>query len=122
MPQSFTSLIGGLLNAFPLSSCLRIIWILFTGTGYAQTFTGTLDGYWSYNTNTPAFQLNSFRAFDIRAQAFSLNYGELAVAYKPNDVGFRVDVGFGDAADIVLRNTGDSQTWRHIQQSFPTHR
>jgi hypothetical protein len=97
-----------------------IIWILFTGTGFAQTFTGTLDGYWSYNTNTPAFQLNSFRAFDIHDQAFSLNYGELAVAYKPKDVGFRVDVGFGDAADIVLRNTGDSQTWRHIQQAYLT--
>ena len=22
-----------------------VIWLLFTGTGYAQTFTGTLDGY-----------------------------------------------------------------------------
>jgi Putative beta-barrel porin-2, OmpL-like. bbp2 len=97
-----------------------IIWLLFTGTGFAQSFTGTLDGYWSYNTNTPAFQLNSFRAFDIHDQAFSMNYGELAVAYKPKDVGFRVDVGFGDAADIVLRNTGDSQTWRHIQQAYIT--
>jgi putative OmpL-like beta-barrel porin-2 len=31
-----------------------------------------------------------------------------------------VDVGFGDADDIVLRNTGDSQTWRHIQQAYVT--
>jgi len=46
-----------------------IIWILFAGTGFAQTITGTLDGDWSYNTNTPAFQLNSFRAFDIHDQA-----------------------------------------------------
>jgi hypothetical protein len=97
-----------------------VIWILFTGTGYAQTFTGTLDAYASYNTNTPAFRLNSFRAFDIHDQTFSMNYGELAIEYKPKDVGFRVDVGFGDAADVVIRNTGDSQTWRNIQQAYLT--
>jgi len=97
-----------------------VIWILFTGTGYSQTFTGTLDGYWSYNTNTPAFQLNSFRAFDVHDQSFSLNYGELAVSYKPKDVGFRVDFGFGDAAEIVNRNPADKITWRNFQQAYIT--
>jgi hypothetical protein len=57
-----------------------IIWVLFAETAFAQTFTGTLDGYWSYNTNTAAFQLNCFRAFDIDDQAFSMNYGEVAVS------------------------------------------
>jgi hypothetical protein len=97
-----------------------VIWILFTGTGYSQSFTGTLDGYWSYNTNTPAFQLNRFRAFDIHDQSFSLNYGELAVDYKPKDVGFRVDIGFGDASEIVNRNPADKIIWRNIQQAYVT--
>jgi hypothetical protein len=44
---------------------------------------------------------NPYRAFDVRDQSFALQYGEIAIDYKPNNVGFRADVGFGDAADIV---------------------
>ena len=100
-----------------------VVLALSAGTGYAQTFSGTVDGYWSYNSNTPndptipnGPRANQFRAFDIRDQSFSLNYGELAIEYKPNNVGVRVDVGFGDAADIVSP-TGWS---RHIQQAYIT--
>jgi hypothetical protein len=41
-----------------------VIWILLAGTAFAQTFTGTLDGYWSYNTNRTGFNqdLQSFTA------------------------------------------------------------
>jgi len=95
-----------------------IVSVLSAGTGYSQTVTGTLDGYWSYNNNTPAFRLNTVRAFDIKDQSFSMNYGELALDYKPAEVGVRVDVGFGDAADIVHRNPADNQIWRHIQQAY----
>jgi hypothetical protein len=95
-----------------------VIWVLTAGTGYSQTITGMLDGYWSYNNNTPAFRLNSNRAFDIKDQSFSMNYGELAVDYKPAEVGVRIDIGFGDAADIVHRNPADNQIWRHIQQAY----
>ena len=98
---------------------------LSTGTGYAQTFTGTVDGYWSYNSNTPdnpvGSHTNSYRAFDFRDQTFSLNYGELAVDYKPNDIGVRVDIGFGDAADAVHAFEPAGQNlWRHIQQAYIT--
>jgi len=94
---------------------------LSAGTGYAQTFTGTVDGYWSYNGNTPiqgGQRVNPGRAFDLYDQAFSLNYGELAVDYKPNNVGIRVDVGFGDAAEVVHYN--ETNIWRHIQQAYIT--
>ena len=105
--------------------------VLSAGTGYAQTFTGTLDGYWSINTITPingitptnpgGNRFNNFRAFDFRDQTFSLNYGEIAVDYKPNDVGIRVDIGFGDAADVVHSFEPAGQNlWRHIQQAYVT--
>lgn len=97
-----------------------VIWVLCAGTGYAQTLKGTLDGYWSYNTNTPVFRFNALRAFDVNDQAFSLNYGELAVNYTNNNVGFRVDIGFGDAAERIHSNPADTQIWRHIQQAFIT--
>jgi hypothetical protein len=98
-----------------------IVLALSAGTGYAQTFTGTIDGYWSYNSNTPVKagqRVNVGRAFDLYDQAFSLNYGELAVDYKPNNVGIRVDVGFGDAAEVVHSN--EVNIWRHIQQAYIT--
>ena len=98
-----------------------IVLALSAGTGYAQTFTGTIDGYWSYNGNTPVQggqRVNVGRAFDLYDQAFSLNYGELAVDYKPNNVGLRVDVGFGDAAEVVHYN--EVNIWRHIQQAYIT--
>ena len=109
--------------------------ILAAGTGYAQTFTGTLDGYWSYNSITPidptsdrltnfdptGDRFNNLRAFDTRDRTFSLNYGEIAMEYKPNDVGIRVDIGFGDAADVVHAfEPGGLNEWRHIQQAYLT--
>jgi hypothetical protein len=98
--------------------------ILSAGTGYSQTFTGLLDGYYSYNTNTPNLggnRFNKYRAFDQRDQAFSLNYGEIAVDYKPMDVGFRVDIGFGDAVDVVnFSEPSGPDLWRHIQQAYIT--
>jgi hypothetical protein len=98
-----------------------IVLALSAGTGYAQTFTGMVDGYWSYNGNTPISggqRVNVGRAFDLYDQAFSLNYGELAVDYKPNNVGIRADIGFGDAAEVVHYN--ETNIWRHIQQAYLT--
>jgi hypothetical protein len=98
-----------------------IVLALSATAGYAQTFTGTLDGYWSYNGNTPVIggqRVNALRAFDLYDQAFSFNYGELAVDYKPNNVGFRADIGFGDTAEAVHYNETD--IWRHIQQAYIT--
>jgi hypothetical protein len=97
-----------------------VIWVAFTGIGHSQTFTGMLDGYWSYNLNTPVFRFNNLRAFDVNDQAFSLNYGELAVDYKPGDVGIRVDLGFGDAAERIHSNPADTDIWRHFQQAYIT--
>jgi hypothetical protein len=96
-----------------------VVLVLSAGTGYAQTFTGMVDGYWNYASNKPKDPNTSqFRAFDVRNESFALNYAELAVDYKPNNFGVRVDVGFGDAADIV--NASGSSTWRHIQQAYIT--
>ena len=103
---------------------------LSAGTGFAQTFSGTVDGYWLYNSITPhnaggsCFSnpdtCNQYRAFDINDQSFSLNYGELTVEYKPNNVGIRVDFGFGDAAEVVNNNSNDGSYLRHITQAYLT--
>jgi hypothetical protein len=101
-----------------------VLLILCAVPGYSQTFTGLLDGYYSYNTNTPDLggtRFNNYRAFDTRDQAFSFNYGEIAVDYKPMDVGLRVDIGFGDTADAVHAfEPAGQDLWRYIQQAYIT--
>lgn len=101
-----------------------IVFAVSTGIGFSQTITATLDGYYGYNFNKPNVggdRVNDFRAFDFRDQTFSLSYGEVAVDYKPNNVGIRVDLGFGDTADIVHAfEPGDKNLWRHIQQAYVT--
>jgi hypothetical protein len=101
-----------------------VLLLLCAVPGYSQTFTGLLDGYYSYNNNTPDLggtRFNNYRAFDTRDQAFSFNYGEIAVDYKPMDVGLRVDIGFGDTADAVHASEPAGQDlWRYIQQAYIT--
>jgi hypothetical protein len=101
-----------------------IVFGLSTGIGFSQTFTGTIDGYYSFNFNKPIVggqRVNDLRAFDTRDQSFSLNYGEIAVDYKPNNVGVHADIGFGDAADVVhAAEPGGQNLWRHIQQAYIT--
>ena len=103
-----------------------VVLALSAGTGFAQTFKGTFDGYWEYNTITPRNaptreeRRNQYRAFDIRDQSFSLNYAEVSVDYKPNQVGMHIDWGFGDAADVVNVNANDLEFLRYVQQAYLT--
>src|SRR4051794_27197541 len=81
-----------------------VAFVLLAGTAQAQTFTGTLDGYYSGNFNDQTGRKNAGRAFDFRNNEFSLNYGEVAIeqkAEKGKAVGYRFDLGFGDAAKVV---------------------
>jgi len=100
------------------------VFLLLAGTALAQTFTGTLDGYYSGNFNNNTHRKNGYRAFDTTNNEFSLNYAELAVerkAEKGKPVGYRVDIGFGDAAKIV--NAAEPSTaafYEHIQQAYVT--
>ena len=97
-----------------------MVLVLCTGSGFSQTITGTLDRHWSYNSNNHATPINSFRAFDLSDQPFFVNSGELVMDYKPKDVGVRVDISFGDAAEIVHNNVADRNIWRHVEQAYIT--
>lgn len=112
------------LRTFAVS--LVMVFLLFTGTAFSQTFTGLFDGYYGYNFNKPANQNNQFvngtpsRAFDINSQMFSLNYAEIAVEQKPSPVGYRFDFGFGDTARVVNSSEPSTADLQHIQQAFVT--
>lgn len=64
-------------------------------------FSGTIDGYYSLNFNHPASGVNSLRNFDDRAGSISLNMAELTLKHDPDPIGFRVDLGFGRAFDVM---------------------
>ena len=99
--------------------CFGFVFLLMTGTALSQSFTGTIDGYYSGNFNDLTRRTNALRAFDIRNNEFSLNYAELAIEDKSKPVGYRVDLGFGDAAGIV--NSFEPSTTaflEHLQQAY----
>ena len=64
-------------------------------------FSGLVDGYYSLNFNHPSSKSNSLRNFDARANQFSLNMAKLTLEHSPGPVGFRVDLGFGKAFEII---------------------
>ena len=109
-----------------LAISLLLVFLLFTGTAFSQTFTGLFDGYYGYNFNKPANQTNQFingtasRAFDVNHQMFSLNYAELAIEQKASPVGYRFDFGFGDTARVVNSAEPSTADLQHIQQAFVT--
>jgi hypothetical protein len=57
------------------------------------------DGYWLHNFDDPASGRNQLRAFDFTT-GFALNYLRLTLAHRPGRVGFRLDAGIGNTADI----------------------
>ena len=95
-----------------------VIFLLMAGTGFSQTFVGTIDGYYGYNFNKPGSSANVYRNFDVNHNQFSLNYAELAIEQKPSPVGFRFDIGYGDAARIVHAGEPGGPHYQYIQQAY----
>src|SRR5262245_38887720 len=83
--------------------------------------TGFVDVYYGYNFNKTA---PTFRTFDVQHNTFSLNLAEVAFAKAPTSdspVGFRADLDFGKAADLVAYfepESGGQEIYKHIQQGY----
>ena len=97
------------------------VFFLMAGTAFSQSFVGFIDGYYGYNFNKPGSGQNLYRNFDFNHNQFSLNYAELAVEQKPGTdsvLGFRADIGFGDAAKAVHAAEPGGTHWQYIQQAY----
>ncbi len=81
-------------------------------------FSGLADGYYSLNFNHPASRANQLRNFDVKGNQFSLNMAKLTLEHAADPVGFRVDLGFGRAFDIVHSGEKDLSVMRNIEQIF----
>ena len=62
---------------------------------------GLIDGYYSQNFNNPVSGFNTLRNFDVRSQSLALNMIEISLYHDPDPIGFRLDLGFGRAWDIM---------------------
>src|SRR6267154_2994957 len=83
-------------------------------------FSGLVDGYYSFNANHPASQLNQLYNFNDKTNQFSLNMAKVSLAHSPDPVGFQVDLGFGRAFEIFNRQPSEraSDTFRFLEQAY----
>lgn len=98
---------------------------MFPASAFAQDFniSGSFDAYSMYSLNRPLNQAVPIRAFDTQHSQFSLNYAELVVEKKAEPLGFRADIGFGDASKVVHATepaivNGGSSLYQYLQQAF----
>jgi hypothetical protein len=80
------------------------------------SFSGLVDGYYDLNFNHPESMTNQLRNFDVKANQFSLNMAKLTMEHAAEPAGFRVDLGFGKAFDMV--NGADTSAVRNIEQAY----
>lgn len=79
---------------------------------------GFVDAYYSENFAQPASQINRLRNFDIAENQFNLSLVEVVFQKKAEPVGFRLDLDYGTANDVV--QPGIKSTASLVQQAYLT--
>jgi hypothetical protein len=82
------------------------------------TFSGLVDGYYGMNFNHPQSRVNQLRNFDVKANEFSLSKAKLSMEHAAEPVGFRVDLGFGKAFDMIHGAEMAPSAFRNIEQAY----
>ncbi|HEX8983885.1 MAG TPA: porin, partial [Bryobacteraceae bacterium] len=82
------------------------------------TFSGLIDGYYSFNLNHPESGTNNLRNFDVKANQFSLNMAKVTLEHTPDPVGFRLDLGVGRAFDMIHASETAPSVFRNIEQAY----
>jgi len=81
-----------------------------------------LDGYYSLNFNRSSSRLNQLRNFDVSSHQFSLNMAKVVLDSPAEPLGFRMDLGFGGALDLIHGAESSPHIMRHVLQAFATYR
>ncbi len=85
-------------------------------------FSGLIDGYYNLNFNHPASQNNQLRNFDVKANQFSLNMAKLTMEHAAEPLGFRMDLGFGRAFEMVHGAEAAPSVFRNIEQAYVSYK
>ncbi len=81
-------------------------------------FSGTFDGYYSFNNNHPASGFNQLYNFDDRTNQVDLNLLKVTVSHDADPIGFRVDAGVGRALELMHTPTPDPEGFRFLEQAY----
>ena len=86
------------------------------------SISGFVDVYYSKNVASPATRMNTLRNFDIDENQINLSLAELVFQKKADPVGFRIDLDFGSANDVVHGiapyGTNSVSTLSYVQQAY----
>ncbi len=81
-------------------------------------FSGLVDVYYELNFNHPASRVSQLRNFDVAAGQFSLNMLKLTLERAAEPAGFRVDLGFGKAFEIIHAGEASPAAVRYVEQAY----
>ena len=82
---------------------------------------GFVDCYLSQNIASPESRTNKLRAFDVRSGQFDVSMAKVSLQRPAEPVGFRLELAFGSATDIVHTVDGSvDQTYKYIHQAYAT--
>lgn len=85
------------------------------------------DGYYSWNANRPFARVNLLRAYDVTANAFSINQTGLVLESTPRDGrrwGYRLDLMYGQATETLqgsAQNESRPYVYRNLFQAYGTY-
>jgi len=93
------------------------------------TLSGTFEGYYEWNANQPTDRVNSLRAYDTRANTFSIQQVALVLESAPDrsasrPFGLRVDLQFGQATDTVQGSPANEprpDVYRNVWQAYGSY-
>lgn len=88
-------------------------------------FTGLVDTYYTYNFNEPLTgEITPLRNFDVRHNQWSVSLLELAMnkaASSDDRVGFRLDLQYGQLAQIFNGDPLDNNALVNVQQAYVSY-
>ncbi|MGE5816013.1 MAG: outer membrane beta-barrel protein [Acidobacteriota bacterium] len=89
----------------------------------------SLEGYYQYNWNRPYDRINLLRAYDTRANVFSIQQAAIVVESAPDvskgrRFGARLDLQFGQATETVQGSAANEprpDVYRNLWQAYGTY-
>ncbi len=91
-------------------------------TSNPLSITGMVDVNFNKNFNNPASHINDYRNFDVYENQFNINLAKVTIQKTASPVGFRMDIGFGQAMDLVNSDAslGTEKSMRNLEQAYLT--
>ena len=85
---------------------------------WGTEFSFLFDGYVDKSFNDPPSGFNGLRGFDVRSDMPHVSMGMITIDHSPAPFGFHLDVGFGEAFDVIHAGNRDPEAWKYFQQAY----